>query len=105
MQLHVQRVLHLQQTDTDQDLFVKVCLHVGQLLLFDRAALQNTFFVILLHTVQTIEQCDEFGLLVAGQAGSIELEIPFFGFAHAADQFEYRFLFVWCRCHGEKIRS
>ena len=100
MQLHVQRVLHLQQTDTNQDLFVKVCLHVGQLLFFDRAALQDTLFVVFIHPVETIEQGDEFGLLISRQTGSIEFEIPFLGFTHATDQFKYGLLFGRYHCHG-----
>ena len=45
-QLHRHRALHVEQPDAHQYLFVKMRLHVGQLLLFDRAALQDALFVV-----------------------------------------------------------
>ena len=67
---------------------------------FHPAALQDTLFVVFIHPVETIEQGDEFGLLISRQTGSIEFEIPFLGFTHATDQFKYGLLFGRYHCHG-----
>ena len=82
---------------------VSVCkdaLHVGQLLLFDRAALQDALFVVFVQRVEAVEQREEFRFLVSGQTGGIELEVPLFGFTHAPNQFEYRFQYLQCHLFG-----
>ena len=78
-QLHRHRALHVEQPDAHQYLFVKMRLHVGQLLLFDRAALQDALFVVFVQRVEAVEQREEFRFLVSGQTGGIELEVPLFG--------------------------
>ena len=93
-QLDRHRMLDAEQTQAHQNLFVEMGLHVGKLLLFDRTFLEHFPLVVFLQCVEAVEQGDEFGLLVAGQAGGVELEIAFFGLGHGFDQVEHRFLFL-----------
>ena len=91
-QLHRDRALHVQQPDADQNLLVEMGLHVGELFLLDRAALQHPRLVVLLHRVHAVEQRDELGLLITRQTGRIELEITLLRLAHAPHQIEYGLL-------------
>ena len=98
-QLHRNGSLHVEQPDTYQNLLVQMGLHIGQLFLLDRTPLQDFGLIVLFQRIHTIEQRDELGLLISRQTGSIELEVPLLGLAHALDQIKYRLLFSAYRTH------
>ena len=92
-ELHRNRPLHVQQTDADQYLLIQMGLHVRQLFLLDRTALQNLRLVVFVERVHAVEQRDELRLLIARKARRVELEVPLLGFTHASYQVEYGLLF------------
>ena len=87
------RALRVEQPDADQDLFVEVRLHVRQLFLLDRAALEDFRFVVFVQRVHAVEKRNELRFLVAGQAGGVEFEVALLRLAHAPDQVVYGLLF------------
>ena len=66
------------QSQAGQDLSVQVCLAIGELLLAEALVfLKQTYFIINLHSVQSIEQLDDFQVFRRGVSLDIELKIPF----------------------------
>ena len=89
LQLEKGRMLHAQQAQADEYLTVQMRLHIGKLLLPDGGApAEYPLLVVGFHSLQAVEQDDEFGFTGVTLPRGIQFEIAFLGLAHRAYEVE-----------------
>ena len=82
-------MLHAQQAQADEYLTVQMRLHIGKLLLPDGGApAEYPLLVVGFHSLQAVEQDDEFGFTRVTLPRGIQFEIAFLGLAHRAYEVE-----------------
>ena len=91
------RMLHAEHTERNENLFVEVCLEVGELLFCDSwAECEHLCLVVLLQRVEAVEEEQKFRSFVASEPCGVEFEVALFGLAHQLYKVEDTFsLFVF----------